>query len=192
MKIYPIYYEDDLHTEWTFNITKTYPVDQLNQYFEPKQSIPAEPSSGYGENGTGFIPSQRMKPLINKILKEHNYNLLASDMISLHRTLPDIRPAKCRYLSYPDKLPTTSIIIIFHNESWTILLRTIWSIINRSPRELIEEIILVDDASTRDFLKRPLDSFVRFLPVSVKIVRNKRREGLIRARLFGANVAKVS
>lgn len=129
---------------------------------------------------------------MEQLLKEHNYNLLASDMISLHRTLPDSRPDECKKLSYPEKLPSTSVIIIFHNEAWSTLLRTIWSVVDRSPPELIKEIIIVDDFSSWSFLKRPLDDYVELLPVSIKLIRTSKREGLIRARLIGAREAKVS
>lgn len=125
-------------------------------------------------------------------LQQHNYNLLASDMISLHRSLPDARSDECKLLSYPSRLPTTSVIIVFHNEGWTTLLRTFWSIINRSPLELIKEIVLVDDCSTWTFLKRPLDDYVQLLPVEVRVIRTSSREGLIRARLIGARRATVS
>lgn len=145
----------------------------------------------YGKNGTAFIAKERMKPLMQKLQKQHNYNLLASQMISLHRSLPDFRFPECHDLSYPNKLPTTSIIIIFHNEAWSTLMRTIWSIVNRSPPQLIAEIILVDDFSTESDLKTRLDEYIGIFPVPVKVIRNAKREGLIRSRLFGAKSAKV-
>jgi polypeptide N-acetylgalactosaminyltransferase len=87
-------------------------------------------------------------------------------------------------------LPTTSIVIVFHNEAWTTLLRTVWSVINRSPRPLLKEIILVDDASEREHLGRKLEEYVKTLPVPVMVLRTEKRSGLIRARLLGAKHVK--
>ena len=54
---------------------------------------------------------------------------------------------RCRGISYPERLPRASVIVIFHNEAWSTLVRTVHSVINTSPRELLGEIILVDDFS---------------------------------------------
>ncbi len=65
----------------------------------------------------------------------------------IFRTLPDVRNSVCRNKKYPEDLPTASVVIIFKNERWSPVLRTVYSVLNRSPRHLLKEIILVDDQS---------------------------------------------
>ena len=48
----------------------------------------------------------------------------------------------------------------------------------------------MNDHSLNEDLFEPLENYVRLLPEKVKLVRTKRREGLIRARLIGAGLAK--
>ncbi|XP_064613931.1 polypeptide N-acetylgalactosaminyltransferase 5-like isoform X2 [Liolophura sinensis] len=120
--------------------------------------------------------------------KKNNFNQYLSDKISLQRRLNDVRLLTCNDLSYPRELPDTSVIICFHNEAMSTLLRTVYSIINRSPPDLLKEIILVDDFSTEDHLKEPLENYLSGIP-KVTLVRSSQREGLIRARLLGYQVA---
>lgn len=189
----PIYYDDDgLRTTWMFRISKNYENSSMRVWSEPPFTINRiRPVNYYGENGTAFIAPEDKIQLMEQLQKRHNYNFFASQMISMHRSLPDLRFPECKELSYPKELPTTSVVIIFHNEAWPTLLRTIWSIVDRAPHELIQEIILVDDLSTDEKLKQPLDNYVKMFPVHVEIIRTKKREGLIRSRLIGARKATV-
>ena len=87
------------------------------------------------------------------------------------RSLPDARDEWCRR---PDahlpSLPPTDIVICFHNEAWSALLRTVHSVLDRSPADLVNRVILVDDASTLDHLKKDLHDYMAIYP-AVKIVR---------------------
>ncbi|VDO08767.1 unnamed protein product [Rodentolepis nana] len=86
----------------------------------------------------------------------------------------------------------TSVIIVFHNEAWSTLLRTVHSVLNRSPPQLLQEVILVDDFSDRDYLGDSLTTYVKALGSRVRLIRLPQRSGLIRARLAGAKEARGS
>ena len=66
-------------------------------------------------------------------------------------------------------LPQTSVIVCFHNEAWSVLLRSVHSILNRSPENILLEIILVDDASTMDHLKKDLEDYMAQYPKVIEL-----------------------
>jgi hypothetical protein len=78
---------------------------------------------------------------------KYAFNNYASTLIPVNRSIPDIRLPSCAQQKYLDDLPTTSVIMCFHNEAWTVLIRGVYSVINRSPPHLLKEILLVDDFS---------------------------------------------
>lgn len=63
------------------------------------------------------------------------------------RALPEVRHPLCLQQHPEDSLPTASIILCFHDEAWSTLLRTVHSVLDTAPRALLKEIILVDDLS---------------------------------------------
>uniref|UniRef100_A0A672GHE9 Polypeptide N-acetylgalactosaminyltransferase n=1 Tax=Salarias fasciatus TaxID=181472 RepID=A0A672GHE9_SALFA len=144
-------------------------------------------STGNGEQGKPFPLTESDR--VDQAYRENGFNIYVSDRISLNRSLPDIRHENCKQRLYAEKLPNTSIIIPFHNEGWSSLLRTVHSVLNRSPPQLIAEVILVDDFSDKEHLKVALEEYMKRMP-KVRILRTKKREGLIRTRLLGAAAAK--
>lgn len=97
---------------------------------------------------------------------------------------------RCIHELYSADLPSVSVIIIFHNEHLSTLLRTCYSVWNRTPVKLLTEIILVDDASTIEDLGNDLGEYIEaYMPI-VKLIRLEKRSGLIKARIEGAKIAK--
>ncbi|KAJ6646638.1 Polypeptide N-acetylgalactosaminyltransferase 5 [Pseudolycoriella hygida] len=168
---------------------KTYHPKYLHDWV-PAPTVPESPRMP-GELGKAVILPAELEAESKERFTEHEFNIVVSDMISTNRSLADVRDPECLKIKYAPKLPTTSIIIIFHNEAWSTLVRSLWSIINRSPKDLVKEIILVDDKSTFDYLGQQLDDYVETLPIPVKIIRMEDRLGLIKARLRGAEVSRV-
>ncbi|KAJ0174607.1 hypothetical protein K1T71_009715 [Dendrolimus kikuchii] len=147
------------------------------------------PVAGAGENGRPVQLSPRELITAGELYTLHSYNILVSDRISINRSLPDMRSESCRYLKYNiENLPTATVVIVFHNEAWSTLMRTVMSVIMRSPKQLLKQIILVDDASERKYLFKELDDAVANFD-KVQILRSKERKGLVNARLMGARKA---
>ena len=132
----------------------------------------------------------------NVMYQNHAFDEYVSEIISLNRSLPDFRGQWCRdqYDGKISHLENVSIIICFHNEAWSTLLRSVHSIINRTPKELLHEILLVDDKSDKEHLGSRLDDYVKenFDPSLVKIIRQEKRQGLMRSRMTGIQTATAN
>lgn len=120
----------------------------------------------------------------------YNINITLSEKIPLDREIPDVRPEGCLSMQYDiSKMSKTSVVIIFYNEALSMILRTVHSVLKRTHQSLLEEVILVDDASTNEDLRTYLRPYVSNLP-KVKLLRNNKRLGLIKARLLGFRKAR--
>uniref|UniRef100_A0A8C6Y6V2 Polypeptide N-acetylgalactosaminyltransferase n=1 Tax=Naja naja TaxID=35670 RepID=A0A8C6Y6V2_NAJNA len=104
------------------------------------------------------------------------FNQRESERMPSDRAIHDTRHHRCTTLHYRTDLPPTSIIITFHNEARSTLLRTIRSVLNRTPVHLVHEILLVDDFSDD---RKPMFEFMSAVT------------GLIRSRIRGADVAQA-
>lgn len=142
-----------------------------------------------GQFGWAALLSSNEDTEVKRRWNEGYFNVYLSDRIPLDRAIPDTRPEMCAQNLVHDDLPSTSVIFCFVDEVWSTLLRSVHSVLNRSPPHLIKEVILVDDFSTKEYLKEPLDKYMSQFP-KVRIVRMKERQGLIRARLAGAAIAQ--
>uniref|UniRef100_A0A182K1J1 Ricin B lectin domain-containing protein n=1 Tax=Anopheles christyi TaxID=43041 RepID=A0A182K1J1_9DIPT len=190
----------DQYQQWTVNLVTIY---LMNEWLEEelihktlltsnKQARSIAPPGDFGVPVKMDLKHNATIEMIEHGLKTYGYNAYASDLMSIRRRLPDIRAPWCREQDIASsRLPATSIVIVFYNEAWSVLLRTVHSILDRTPEHLIHEIVLVDDHSTAAYLKTRLDDYFERFP-KVRILRAPKRLGLILAKLFGAKATTAS
>ncbi|KJH53059.1 glycosyltransferase, group 2 family protein [Dictyocaulus viviparus] len=89
-------------------------------------------------------------------------------------------------------LPKASIIVCYFNESPSVLIRMVNSILDRTPLELIYEILLIDDSSEWPDATLQAADYQRKHPKwnMVKFLKTSSNQGLIRAKVFGARKAR--
>ncbi|XP_077393210.1 polypeptide N-acetylgalactosaminyltransferase 5 [Festucalex cinctus] len=149
---------------------------------------PRDPNA-VGQFGQAVVVPGDQDAQVKKRWNEGYFNVHLSEQIPVDRAIPDTRPEICAGNLVHDDLPSTSVIFCFVDEVWSTLLRSVHSVLNRSPPRLLKEIILVDDFSQKAYLKDQLDKYMADFP-KVRVIHLKERQGLIRARMAGAALAK--
>lgn len=83
----------------------------------------------------------------------------------------------CRLIKYDySTLQDASVVIVFYNEPFSTLMRSVHSVLNQTPPQLLREIVLVDDGSDEDHIAETV-AYVQMLP-KVKLVRLPVRKGI--------------
>ncbi|XP_047201202.1 probable polypeptide N-acetylgalactosaminyltransferase 8 isoform X2 [Girardinichthys multiradiatus] len=145
--------------------------------------------TGWGEN-----LSEDEQKEAQVLFEKYGYNVFLSDRLPLDRTLPDTREKGCLTKTYSKDLPTIGVVLIYLNEALSILKRALRSIIDRTPKHLLKEIIMVDDNSSNENLKGDLDAYVKSLEeenpsLRITRVRHTEQKGLAHARVSGWRAA---
>ncbi|XP_064087973.1 polypeptide N-acetylgalactosaminyltransferase 11-like [Macrobrachium nipponense] len=118
----------------------------------------------------------------------HAFNTLVSTRLSLHRPIPDTRDKRCKDIVYPTVLPPASVIVCFYREDLSALLRTVYSVLDRTPADYLHELLLIDDTDEGRY-HAEVTSKMKGISEKIRILKTPEREGLIRARVFGARHA---
>uniref|UniRef100_A0AC35TIY8 Glyco_trans_2-like domain-containing protein n=1 Tax=Rhabditophanes sp. KR3021 TaxID=114890 RepID=A0AC35TIY8_9BILA len=120
------------------------------------------------------------------------FNMYQSDRIGPKRIIKEKAHEMCNDVKYDIKV-SASIILVYHNEALSVLIRMINSIFYTAPMERVKEIILYDDLSEEDvvvsgYLKEygEIEGWNMEL---LKFYRAEQREGLIRAKVFASRYA---
>nr|XP_016925049.1 polypeptide N-acetylgalactosaminyltransferase 35A [Drosophila suzukii] len=141
----------------------------------------------------GVVRNKQDKYIRDIGYKHHAFNALVSNNIGLFRQIPDTRHKVCdrQETLETENLPQASIVMCFYNEHKMTLMRSIKTVLERTPSYLLREIILVDDHSDLPELEFHLhgDLRARLKYDNLRYIKNEQREGLIRSRVIGAREA---
>ncbi|KAI8040089.1 hypothetical protein M5D96_007517 [Drosophila gunungcola] len=118
------------------------PYEQVIQLDLQKQQV------GLGEQGVAVHLSGAAKERGDAVYKKIALNEELSEQLTYNRSVGDHRNPLCAKERYDEgSLPSASVVIIFFNEPYSVLLRTVHSTLSTCNAKALKEIILVDDGS---------------------------------------------
>lgn len=168
-------------------------LEEQKEPEKPKKPTKLFPSSAlFKEWGENLSEDEQREA--QALFELYGYNVFLSDQLPLDRELPDTRDKGCLKKTYPKDLPSIGVVLIYLNEALSILKRAIRSIVNRTPKHLLKEIILVDDNSSNENLKEEFDLYIKSIQeenpkLKITRVRHNEQRGLAFARASGWRAA---
>uniref|UniRef100_A0A914KX85 Glycosyltransferase 2-like domain-containing protein n=1 Tax=Meloidogyne incognita TaxID=6306 RepID=A0A914KX85_MELIC len=147
-------------------------------------------------NVTKEIPEEgsEERELYDKGIHRHYFNAWVSDKIGPEREIEIQAHEKCSEIDYSHVNLKTSIVIVYHNEAFSVLVRMINGLFRYTPSKLLKEIILYDDASeSHSSIETQLKEYSKLKGGNwgelVKFFKTEERQGLIRAKVFASREA---
>ncbi|XP_071101973.1 probable N-acetylgalactosaminyltransferase 9 [Haliotis cracherodii] len=138
--------------------------------------------TGPGEQGVPYHPPG------NTFKNKGVVSLLASDTIAVDRTIKDFRHESCMVLRYT-ALPSASVIIAYDVEAFSVLMRTLHSVVNRSPPRYLKEVLLVPFGKTAGLEEITTAIHKTWPEGPVRVISRNDLHGLYEARSQGAEEA---
>ena len=120
------------------------------------------------------------------------YNESHLDSLPLIRdNIPDMSPPLCKNLTYPASKSKVSVVICYHNELLSLVLRSVYSVILSIPPHNFHEMILIDDGSDpkQFFDLEDIKSIIDSFTVTVRYFRFAENKGFIYSRRYGCQFA---
>uniref|UniRef100_A0A8R1U0S2 Glyco_trans_2-like domain-containing protein n=1 Tax=Onchocerca volvulus TaxID=6282 RepID=A0A8R1U0S2_ONCVO len=157
---------------------------------EKKEAVNCDPSTPKEKNE---IENEIERKRYEWGVEKFAYDILASDKVGPRRELSPVYHKLCESLPRNISLDV-SIIIIYHNEALSVLIRMLNSIFDNTPSKLLKEIILYDDCSDYDTL--PINHIINYgnhvrWPMEKIITRrSNERLGLIKAKVYASRMAR--
>lgn len=105
------------------------------------------------------------------------------------KNIKDLRATHCQKLIYSLK-EKASLVIDFNDYQFYDLKNTIQSILNQKYDQLLEEIIVIDDGSTLDYIRQDVEKYLKTVP-KARLVQFTTQQGTLKARIAAMREVKT-